>query len=105
MTPTYSGHKVGALFCTIVFLLPNETHDPLTGSLKPFTNEHVGGSVQVEYAGQGQALWTQLEAAVDQAAYINSEEHLFDQPKSEWPRIAQLQKELQPYLDLWVCSR
>lgn len=58
----------------------------------------------MEYAGQGQALWTQLEAAMDQAAYINSEEHLFDLPKSEWPTIAQLQKELQPYLDLWVCS-
>jgi hypothetical protein len=57
---------------------------------------------QVEYAAQGQALWKQLEAAMEQAAYINSEEHLFDLHKSEWPRIAQLQKELQPYLDLWV---
>lgn len=62
------------------------------------------GYVQVEYAAQGQALWTHLEAAMDEAAYINSEEHLFDLPKSEWPRIAQLQKELQPYLDLWVWS-
>ena len=58
--------------------------------------------MQVEYAGQGAALMASLEGMGSRAARINMEEHLFDLPKSEWPRVAQLQKELQPYLDLWV---
>jgi hypothetical protein len=58
---------------------------------------------QTEYAGQGAHLMAQLTGAAERAARINVEEHLLDQPKSESPRIAQLQKELQPYLDLWVC--
>jgi hypothetical protein len=59
---------------------------------------------QTEYAGQGAQLMASLERAGERAAGINVEEALFDLPKSEWPRIAQLQKELQPYLDLWVRS-
>lgn len=57
---------------------------------------------QVEYAALGQQLMQQLEAASETAAYINNEETLFELPQSEWPRISQLQKELQPYLDLWA---
>lgn len=59
-------------------------------------------SEQTEYAGQGAQLMAALEAADDRAAAVNAEEALFDMPRSEWPRAAQLQKELQPYLDLWV---
>jgi hypothetical protein len=58
---------------------------------------------QTEHAGQGAALMAALEGAAERAAAINGEEALFNVPKSEWPRVAQLQKELQPYLDLWVC--
>lgn len=57
---------------------------------------------QVEYAALGSQLMKQLEAASDSAAYINSEETLFELSRSEWPRISQLQKDLQPYLDLWA---
>lgn len=57
---------------------------------------------QTEYAGLGAQLMAGLETAHDRAAAINGEETLFELPKSEWPRIGQLQKELQPYLDLWV---
>lgn len=57
---------------------------------------------QVEYAALGQQLMQQLEAASETAVYINSEETLFELPRSEWPRISQLQKDLQPYLDLWA---
>jgi hypothetical protein len=60
---------------------------------------------QTEYAGQGALLMKELEGAAERASSINSEEVLLDQPKSEAPRIALLQKELQPYLDLWVCPK
>ena len=42
------------------------------------------------------------QAAGVRAARVNVEEGLFGLPTSEWPRVCQLQKELQPYLDLWV---
>jgi hypothetical protein len=57
---------------------------------------------QIEHAALGAQLMSSLHAAVDCSLCINSEEQLFELPKSEWPRIGQLQKELQPHLDLWV---
>jgi hypothetical protein len=46
----------------------------------------------------------EVEGTADQASNMNAEEMLLDQPKWEAPRIAQLQKEMQPYLDLWMCA-
>ena len=57
---------------------------------------------QVEFAARGQALTVFLGAIADRSAVINSEETLFELTRSEWPAIARLQKELQPYTDLWV---
>lgn len=73
-------------------------HRVPTGSLFHF----VSLNLQVEYAALGSQLMKQLEEATETAAYINNEENLFELPRSEWPRISQLQKELQPYLDLWA---
>lgn len=57
---------------------------------------------QTEYAQRGQTLMAFLAEGDERIARINSEESLLELPRSEYPRVAQLQKELQPYLDLWV---
>jgi len=57
---------------------------------------------QTEFAARGLALMEFLEGINTRSAVINDAETLFELPRSDWPRVASLQKDLRPYIDLWV---